>query len=92
VGSSYRTYNEWQKLTPEQWAAILEAREKEKEKTEPMDEHDPKGERLISTGNSESSNKRKQQRVHKFTRRQAISHNNDHHDNEEEDQREEDPL
>lgn len=92
VDSSYRTYNEWQKLSPEQRSAILEAREKEKDQSEQRDERDPKGDKETNTSNPEGSNKRKQQRERKRTRRQAILHDNDDQEDEEEYQREEDPL
>jgi hypothetical protein len=92
VDSSYRTYNEWQKLNPDQRAAILEARERENEKNDPKDDHEPKVERETSTGGSENSNRRRQQRGRKRTRRQAISHDNDRREDEEEIQEEEGPL
>jgi hypothetical protein len=92
VDSSYQTYNVWQKLTPDQRAVILEARERENEKNDPKDEHEPKIERETSTGGTENSNRRKQQRGRKGTRRQAISHDNDHREDEEGSQEDEDPL
>jgi hypothetical protein len=88
VDSSYRTYNEWQKLTQEQRTAILEAREKEKEET--RDESESKDEKNI--GNIDAINKRKLQRERKRTRRQAAAGVPEPQNDENEYQQEEETL
>jgi hypothetical protein len=90
VDSSYRTYNEWQKLSQEQRTAILEAREKEKGET--RDESEAREDKNTGTGNADAINKRKLQRERKRTRRQAALGELEPQSNDTDYQQEEDPL
>jgi hypothetical protein len=88
VDASYRTYNEWQKLTSEQRAAILAAREKEK--NEGKDEVSTKDEKDGTNKNMEAQNKKRLER--KRARRQSNTHESNRQGDEEGYNEDEDPL
>jgi hypothetical protein len=78
VDSSYRTYAEWQKLTPEQRSKILELREKEKENNNKDGrEIEQENEDITSDTNNNSWNRN--QRNRKRIRRQTNMPENDYH-------------
>jgi hypothetical protein len=79
IDSSYRTYAEWQKLTPEQRSKILELREKEKQ-NENRDDNEMVQENENPSGDSNGRGRYKPNR--KRTRRQVSTRDNDHQDNE----------
>jgi hypothetical protein len=80
IDSSYRTYNEWQKLSPDQRLRILEAREQEKT-------GDNSSQEEKNTVEDETINKNKQyQRNRKRTRRQVNMMNRTDRDIEEQHQ------
>jgi hypothetical protein len=85
--ATYRTYREWQKLTPKQRAAVIAAREKESSNKDGIGSKDEKEE---NNKNLEAQNKKGQQR--KRTRRQANIGDNNHHGDQEDQPEDEDPL
>lgn len=90
MDGSYRTYSEWQKLTSEQRAAILAAREKENEnrtekgETESRDEGEESNRFAVNQGRGRQQRKR--------TRRQATTVGINHQESEEDKHEEEEPL
>jgi hypothetical protein len=89
LDGSYRPYNEWQKLTSEQRAAILEARGKEKieGKIEPEAGNDVE----TNTAGTEGESKRRQ-RERKRTRRQVSTGETNMQGDKEDGPEEKDPL
>ena len=83
IDGSYRTYAEWQKLTPEQRSKILELREKEKK----IENND--GQEMNQEGDNNSNgtyNKNRYQRNRKRTRRQISTPEHNDSDGEDETQ------
>jgi hypothetical protein len=77
IDSSYRTYAEWQKLTPEQRSNILEAREKEKERHENKDNMEHERERETTKTDGTNHDKSGHRRGKKRTRRLTSTRDND---------------
>ncbi len=82
VDTGYRSYNERQKLTLEQRVSILEAREKEREKSKSKNIPEKKGDKDTNGTDPPNNNRNKQRRNKKRTRRQNIAHEMEDQDTE----------
>ena len=83
----YRPYAEWQKLSPEQRASILEAREKERSGKDEV----PGNEKDKETGTTETG-KGRQPRNKRRTRRQVTNPGSDQQDGDGDPHGDGDPL
>jgi hypothetical protein len=87
IDGSYRSYAEWQKLTPEQRSKVLELREKQKLQGN-KNTHESEQDTDSNAGGS--SNRNRQQRTRKHARRQVSTNTNQSEGDEH--QEGEDPL
>jgi hypothetical protein len=79
IDSSYHTYAEWQKLTPEQRSKVLELREREKQNKD-KEEYEVGQEN--DSNNNESVNRNKNQNNRKCTQRQKSTPEDNNQDDD----------
>ncbi len=90
IDSGYWTYNEWQKLTPEQSASILEAREKKK--VEHKDVSETEQDKETSVTGPSNNIKNKQQRNKRHARRQNVINKMENQETDDNPHEDEGPL